>query len=146
MMLLVLAPIIVILRGDRSAEAFLSWLLLLPLGLGSLWAGVFHALTPERSAAFIGWQTSPFQFEVAAANLGLGLAAVMAFRAGQGFKAAVVVIGAVFLLGAAIVHIRDMVVAHNFAPGNAGAIFYWDIILPITLIGLLIAVRRARST
>ena len=144
--LLILAPIIVIVRGGGSAETFLSWLLLLPLGIGSLWAGISHALSPERAASFIGWQTSPFQFEVAAANLGIGLAGIMSFRASLGFKTAVVVMSAVFLLGAALVHVEDMFVAHNFAPGNAGAIFYWDIILPFALIGLLVATRHSRPS
>ena len=36
-----------------------------------------------------------------------------------------------FLLGAAAGHIYQMVTEHNFAPGNAGIIFYMDIIIPL---------------
>jgi hypothetical protein len=38
---------------------------------------------------------------------------------------------ALFLLGAAAGHIYYMITAGNFAPGNAGVIFYTDIVIPI---------------
>ena len=41
-----------------------------------------------------------------------------------------------FTLGAAAIHIHQMIVADNFAPGNAGVIFYTDIGVPI--IGLVL--------
>ncbi len=47
---------------------------------------------------------------------------------------------ACFLLGAAAGHVAQMITAHNFAPGNAGAIFYTDILIP--LIGLLLWIAR----
>jgi hypothetical protein len=43
---------------------------------------------------------------------------------------------AIFCLGAAVGHVYQMVTAHNFAPGNAGVIFYTDIIVP--LVGFLL--------
>lgn len=45
----------------------------------------------------------------------------------------------VFLLGAAYVHIMDIVEHENFAPGNAGAILFYDIAIPLLAIGLLVA-------
>jgi Family of unknown function (DUF6790) len=36
-----------------------------------------------------------------------------------------------FLWGAAGGHVYQMITAHNFAPGNAGVIFYSDILVPI---------------
>ena len=41
-----------------------------------------------------------------------------------------------FLLGAAAGHAYQMVTTGNFAPGNAGVVFYTDIIVP--LIGALL--------
>jgi hypothetical protein len=38
---------------------------------------------------------------------------------------------AMFLLGAVGVHVYSMIVAHNYAPGNAGVVFYTDILIPI---------------
>ena len=43
----------------------------------------------------------------------------------------------VALLGAGAVHIREIVVSANYAPNNAGATPYMDILMPIVLIALL---------
>jgi hypothetical protein len=57
-------------RGHGSAaERFLSWILLLPIGVTGLWAGAFHVFFPATAAALIGWEVSPFQFEVGMADL-----------------------------------------------------------------------------
>ena len=48
-----------------------------------------------------------------------------------GLRATAVVGPACFLLGAADIHVHQMIVAHNFAPGNAGVIFYTDIGIPL---------------
>jgi hypothetical protein len=48
-----------------------------------------------------------------------------------------------FLLGAAGGHIVQMVTVHNFAPGNAGIIFYTDIAVP--LIGAILLWLRYRG-
>jgi hypothetical protein len=38
-------------RGHGStAERFLSWILLLPIGITGLWAGVFHVFLPTTAA------------------------------------------------------------------------------------------------
>ncbi len=49
----------------------------------------------------------------------------------------------IFLLGAAGGHIYQMITAHNFAPGNAGVIFWTDILLPV--IGFVLLWLSARS-
>ena len=43
-----------------------------------LWAALGHIVFPARVAQAIGWPTSPFQFEVGVANLGIGLAGLYA--------------------------------------------------------------------
>jgi hypothetical protein len=43
----------------------------------------------------------------------------------------------VFTLGAAVGHVDQMVTAHNFAPGNAGIIFWSDIGIPLFGFALL---------
>jgi hypothetical protein len=53
---------------------------------------------------------------------------------------------ACFLLGAAGGHVVAMIKSHNFAPGNAGIIFYTDILLPIIGFALLwLAYRYSRQ-
>lgn len=131
-------------RGP-AAERFLSWLLLLPIGVTGLWAGATHVFFPAVAAAHIGWQPSPFQFEVGMADLAIGVTACLAFRADLSFKAATVCAASVFLLGDAVGHVHQMLAAGNFAPGNAGVPFYMDIICPLLSIALLVVARRQVS-
>ena len=44
----------------------------------------------------------------------------------------------VWLLGAATIHVVEIVAAGNYNPGNAGLIFYLDILSPLLLSTLLI--------
>jgi hypothetical protein len=129
-------------RDGPAAERFLSWILLLPIGVTGLWAGAFHVFLPETAAALIGWQVSPFQFEVGMADLAIGVTACIAFWRDLSFKAAAVCAASVFLLGDAIGHMREMVMTGNFAPGNAGVPFYMDIIAPLSSIALLFVASR----
>jgi hypothetical protein len=76
------------------------------------------------------------------ADLALGVAAGLAFWRPWEFRAAVVCAVSIFLLGDAIGHVREMIAADNFAPGNAGVPFFMDIIAPVLAIGLLFASRR----
>lgn len=133
-------------RGDGSAaERFLSWILLLPIGVTGLWAGAFHIFFPTTAAAYIGWQVSPFQFEVGVAGLAIGATACLAFWQDLAFKAAAVSVASIFLLGAAIGHVREMITVGNFAPGNAGVPFYMDVICPLlAIIFLATAIRERR--
>jgi hypothetical protein len=128
-----------------AAERFLAWILLLPIGVTGLWAGISHIFFPAVAAAHIGWQVSPFQFEVGMADLAVGVTACIAFWQDLSFKAAAVCTASVFLLGDAIGHIREMAEANNFAPGNAGLPFYMDIICPVLAIALLIIAKRHKA-
>jgi hypothetical protein len=131
--------------GGSSPERLLGWILLLPIGVTGLWAAVFHLFFPEIAAADIGWEPSPFQFEVGMADLALGATACISFWRSLDFKAAVVIVNAIFLLGDAIGHVDQMIAAGNFAPGNAGVPFLGDLILPVFSLVLLIIVQRSES-
>jgi hypothetical protein len=127
-----------------AANRILDWVLLLPVGIGGLWAGVAHVFFPHVAAAHIGWEVSPFQFEVGMADLAIDITACLAFGRSWEFKAAAICVASIFLLGDAIGHVRQMLAAGNFAPGNAGVPFYIDIIAPLLAITLLFATRRQR--
>ncbi len=132
-------------RGDEpAAERFLSWILLLPIGVTGVWAGAFHVFLPVTAAALIGWEVSPFQLEVGMADLAIGVTACISFWRDLSFKAAAVSAASVFLLGDAVGHVRQMLTAGNFAPGNAGVPFYTDIICPLLAIALLLVASRRR--
>jgi hypothetical protein len=119
-------------------DQLLRYLFLFPLGIQRLWAFFGHVFFPERSAAAIGWATSPFQYEVGVANLGLGLAAIYAAFRGFEARVAVGIAAACFLIGAGIVHVRDIVATGNLAPGNAGPILVTDFLTPIVVLVLLV--------
>jgi hypothetical protein len=129
-------------RHGGGAERFLSWMLLLPIGLTGIWAGTFHVFFPTIAAKLIGWEVSPFQFEVGMADLAIGITACLAFWQSIGFKAAAVCAASIFLLGDAVGHVHQMLAAGNFAPGNAGVPFYMDVIAPALSITLLMMASR----
>jgi hypothetical protein len=114
-----------------KVEAFLSWYMLLPIGISNLINFVFHVFFGEMSARFIGWADSPFQREVGFASLGIGTAGVLAFRAGLPFRFATFIPPAVFSLGAAGGHVYEMIAKHNYSPGNVGLVLPSDIIIPV---------------
>ncbi len=119
-------------------DRLFAYILLLPLGIHGLWVGSMHVFFPDVASAYIGWEPSPFEYEVGMANISLGVLGIIAYRACLGFRTATVIGASVFLVGDAIGHIIELVTLHNFAPGNAGIALYNDIILPIVLITLLI--------
>ena len=117
----------------------------MPIGVTGLWAAVFHLFFPQIAAADIGWEMSPLQFEVGMADLAIGVTACVSFWRSLDFKAAVVMVNSIFLLGDAVGHVRQMVAAGNFAPGNAGVPFFSDIAFPVLAIILLIIVHRSEA-
>jgi len=119
------------LKINTVAEAFVSYYMLLPIGISNLINFVFHVFFGDTAAKFIGWENSPFQAEVGFASLGIGLAGVIAFKASLPFRFATLIPPAAFSLGAAGGHVYQMIAAHNFAPGNVGLVLPSDILIPV---------------
>jgi hypothetical protein len=119
------------LGSAEVAEALLSYHLLFAIGINNLINFVFHVFFGEVAAKFIGWEDSPFQAEVGFASLGVGIAGVIAFKASLPFRFATLIPPWCFSLGAAAGHIYQMIVAHNFSPGNVGLVLPIDIIMPV---------------
>jgi hypothetical protein len=119
-------------RAGRSmiVEKLLAWHVFWSIGACYLLNFVFHGFFGQMAANFIGWSDSPFQFEVATASLGFSLVGFVAAWGSRDFRIAAILGPAVFALGAAAGHVYQIVTAHNFAPGNAGLIFYSDIGIP----------------
>jgi hypothetical protein len=133
-------------RSDAPvADRLLAWILLLPIGVTGLWAAAFHLFFPQIAAADIGWEVSPFQFEVGLADLAIGATASVSFWRSLDFKAAAVMVSSIFLLGDAVGHVKQMIVAGNFASGNAGVPFCSDIAFPVLAIILLMIVRQSEA-
>jgi hypothetical protein len=115
-----------------ALELGLTWL----VGVNGLIAGSGHMIMPAPIAASIGWPTSPFQWEVGLAGVSYGVVGVMAPSFDRDFWLATIIVFSIFMLGAAVGHVRSMVAERNFAPGNAGYIFWFDIAAPMLLIVL----------
>lgn len=113
----------------------LIWL----VGVSGVLFALGHLFTPRTVAAAIGWPTSRFQWEVGMANLAYGVAGLMAWSFDRDFWLATIVVFSIFMLGAALGHIRSMLADHNFAPGNMGYVFWYDVLAPILLIALYVA-------
>ena len=99
-----------------------------------------HILVPDRIANYIGWQTgSPFQIELGFASLGIAILGILSIWLRGWFWVAPAISRSVFLFGAAFVHIREIIGRGNFSPGNAGPVLFFDISVPLLVLGLLLA-------
>ncbi|MCL9683620.1 DUF6790 family protein [Legionella maioricensis] len=112
-------------------EVLFSYFLLFNIGISYFYNFLMHVFWGDMTAQFIGWPQSPFQLEVGFASLGFAVVGIISFWGNVGFRAATVIAPALFLWGAAGGHIYQIILAHNFAPGNAGVIFWTDIFMPI---------------
>ena len=98
----------------------MNWLLLLSVGVMNLWAGLFHVFAPEMAAKSIGWQDSPFQFEIGVSDIAIGIVAIASFWRSLEFKAAIVGYITLFYIGIAIGHVRQVILTGNMASNNFG--------------------------
>lgn len=122
--------------AETAVEKLISWHVFFAIGAAYFYNFVCHVFFGDMVAAFIGWAQSPFQLEVGMASLGFAVIAFIAAFKSFDMRMAAIVGTALFSLGAAAGHIHQMVTAHDFSPGNAGVVFYMDIIVP--LVGLVL--------
>lgn len=112
-------------------EALFRYFLLFSIGFSLLYNFVLHTFLGEMTARFIGWQNSPFQAEVGFASLAFAVVGFLAFNRSFDLRVAAVTGPALFLLCAGVAHVRQIVIVHNYAPGNAGVILYMDFLIPV---------------
>lgn len=121
-------------RADSShevAKRFLAGYLFFAIGVCYAYNFVMHVFFAERAAAFIGWKDSPFQAEVGYASLGFAAVAMMAARGSRDLQFGAILGPALFMWGAAVGHVMQIVRQHNYAPGNAGIMLWSDLLLPV---------------
>jgi len=132
---------IVVASGPKNrnavVEALISWFIFFSIGVSYLYNAIVHTVFADQVAKFIGWANSPFQLEVGFASLGFAVIGFIAFKGSWQTRLCAILGPSCFFLGAAGGHIYQMVTANNFAPGNAGTVFYTDIVLPIIGVVLL---------
>ena len=117
-----------------AARTFLLYHLTVTIGLSGIMGAYGHIFMGHRIARNIGWPTgSMFQVELGCCCLGLGLLGVMCFWHRGEFWLATIVFSTVFMVGAALVHVKEMIEKANFNPGNAITTIP-DFLIPITLV------------
>ena len=130
----------------RRIEACLAMLFAIGVAGSGIGGFVAHLFLSDLVAESVGWEKgSPFQQEMGFANLALGLLGLVATGRRDGFRLATVIAATTIGLGATIVHVVDVAVTGNLAPGNTiqnGA----NLIRPLALVLFsVLAARAARS-
>ena len=136
----VLAYAVISCPGPVPAR-LLRWLLLLSVGFENVWFGFIHMFFPKIAAPSIGWEPSPFEFEIGAADFSLGVIAIVSFWRSLDFKAAVILFTTLFYAGVASIHVYEAVTAGNFAPNNFGLLLVLTVV-KMVLLPVLYLMRR----
>jgi hypothetical protein len=129
---------------ERILEVCFVWLAVIAIGVGSIFSALAHLFAPAQTAQSIGWATSPFQRENAFGDLGYGVLGLLCIWLRGNFWEATVIMSSISLLGDAYGHIYELVVNHDYAPNNTGALLAMDIVVPVTAIVLLMLLRLAQ--
>jgi hypothetical protein len=131
-------------RGSSTTivGTYLIYLLFIYVGLMGLFTAYYHVFRPLEASASIGWATSPFEYEVGMADLTVGVLGVLCLVFRDGFWLATAIADAVWLLGDAVGHIREMVVHNNHAENNAGIFLVLELAMPVLILGLVFYHRR----
>lgn len=134
------------LSRPEKAGVFLLYLIVMNIGAAGLYAFMGHAFLPNQVAEQIGWPTgSPFQFEIAIANLSYGLLGFLCIFIRGKFWMAVVIGNCIFLWGAAYGHFVQMMKGDT-SPYNTGIFLYaGDIVIPLLMFILMIYYYRFRK-
>lgn len=123
---------------QRVVDTLLLYLFALPVGFGGIVGFTGHIFRAAFVAKSIGWPVgNPFQYEVAVANLAFGVLGLLCLRLRDGFWIATALGWSIFMFGAAGVHIHQILAGQPYAPGNAGAILYFNLITPAVILALL---------
>jgi len=125
---------------ERTRGKILEVITMVTFGIGgfaSIASFITHFFFSDMVASSIGWPLgSPFQKEVAGANLAVGLLGFLGFWR-RDFWLPYVIAKTAFLWIAGITHVVDLVQHQNLATGNAGLTLYMDFIWPLVYILLL---------
>ena len=132
-------------RGAAIAETYLVYLLFIYVGLMGLLTAYAHVFRPVQTSASIGWQPSPYEYEVGMADLTVGVLGVLCFWFRGNFWLATAIANAVWLLGDALGHIRQMLLVNNHAANNSGIFLVAEIITPLVILFLALYHRHAMS-
>jgi hypothetical protein len=135
--------------GSRASTAAivrtcLLYLLFIYVGCMGLLTAYAHIFRPVETSASIGWATSPYEYEVGMADLTVGVLGILCLWLRGNFWLATALANAVWLLGDAIGHIREMALRNNHAKNNSGIFLIAEIVTPIVIL-ILALYHRAQT-
>ena len=125
---------------------FLLYQLVFSVGLSSLLAFIGLMFMSDFVAAYSGWPTCPFEKQLANVNLGYAVLGILCIWKGDDFWLATILGSSIWLIGDGIGHIADMILHHNYAPGNVGVPLYTDIIVPLVLLTSFAIYQRLKKS
>ncbi|MGA9533217.1 MAG: DUF6790 family protein [Anaerolineales bacterium] len=148
--LLLAGLVILIDRSVSSRELRMETVLVLMFAIGVAGNGIAgffgHFFLSDFVAESIGWKTgSPFQLEMAFANLAVGLLGMIAVSRRDGFREATVIAVSVLGAGATVVHFLDIAATGNLAPGNTLQ-NVGNLTRPVVLVWALVVLRRTEGS
>ena len=129
--------------GAAIAGTYLVYLLVIYVGLMGLLTAYAHVFRPIQTSASIGWSTSPYEYEVGMADLTVGVLGVLCVWLRGNFWLATAIANAVWLLGDAVGHLRQIVVQNNHAANNSGIFLAVEFTMPVLILILTMYERRA---
>jgi hypothetical protein len=131
--------------SSRTAMAriYLLYLLFIYVGLMGVFTAYAHVFRPIQTSASIGWAPSPYEYEVGMADLTVGVLGILCLWLRGNFWLATAIGNAVWLLGDAIGHMRQMVLYNNHASNNSGIFLIAEIITPLAILFLALYDRRS---
>ena len=131
--------------GAAIAATYLLYLLFIYVGLMGVLTAYAHVFRPVATSASIGWSPSPYEYEVGMADLTIGVLGNLCLWFRGNFWLATAIGNAVWLLGDAVGHIREVVLHNNHAPNNSGIFLASEIITPLLVLFLAIYNLRGKS-
>jgi hypothetical protein len=133
-------------RSSRLAiaETYLLYLLVIYVGVMGVVTFIFHVFFAATASASIGWAPSPFEYEVGIADLTVGVLGILCVWFRENFWLATATANAVWLLGDAVGHVRQMIEQNNHAQNNSGMFLVLEFLMPPLILVLTLYSRRSR--
>jgi hypothetical protein len=124
------------------AETYLIYFLFFYVGVMGILTAYAHVFRPIQTSASIGWATSPYEYEVGMADLTVGVLGMLCVWIRGNFWLATAIANAIWLLGDAIGHLRELTLHNNHAANNSGIFLYAEFITPVLILFLALHSRR----
>ncbi len=129
-------------KMPNVGEVILKYALFLNVGCSFIFSFIGESLYAAEMAECAGWAWSPFIYELAFSQLGLGIMGLLCPLYSSEFCLATLISSCTWLWGAAIVHAADAFMHNNYAVGNMGFVFYWDLLMPFWIIAIYVLCRK----